>query len=65
MVENYCKIHLHGLGIRKFYDEQIAKIGQAYAITFYIKIKNIKEYYLNRIMEIMLEKIMLLSNSDV
>ncbi len=27
--------------------------------------KNIKEYYLNRIMEIMLEKIVLLNDSDV
>jgi len=50
---------------QKFYDEQIAKIGQAYAITFYIKMKSIKKDYLNHIMEIMLEKILSLNNKDV
>ncbi len=53
------------LGMRDFYNKRISKIGQAYAITFYIKMKNIKKEYLNRIMEVMLEKIVLSKNNNV
>lgn len=53
------------LGMRDFYNKQISKIGQAYAITFYIKIKNIKEEYLEKIMEVMLDKVVLSKNNSV
>lgn len=53
------------LGMRDFYNKQISKIGQAYAITFYIKMKNTKKEYLNRIMEVMLEKIVLSKNNNI
>lgn len=53
------------LGMRDFYNKQISKIGQAYAITFYIKIKNIKKEYLEKIMEVMLDKVVLSKNNSV
>lgn len=53
------------LGMRDFYNKRISKIGQAYAITFHIKMKNIKKEYLNKIMEVMLEKIVLSKNDNV
>ena len=51
--------------MRDFYKKRISKIGQAYAITFYFKMKNIKKEYLKRIMEVMLEKIVLSKNNNV
>lgn len=54
-----------GLEMRNFYNKQISKIGQAYAITCYIKMKDIKKEYINRIMQAMLEKVVLSKNDNV
>ena len=53
------------LRMRDFYDKQISKIGQAYAIEFYIKIKNIKKEYLEEIIKVMLDKVVLSNNNSI